>query len=144
MLSFLSLWRREWQTISVFLPREPHKQYEISYTWAHTSLIWICDFGLENEIFQNLLYRSSRQDRKYHVIVFFQLPYYKEHPDNESVHVRLIRKTALRQRSPDLWGGLDKPPTFSLPGEGTGLPRIQTHDTHPRSSLHTRRPEWAV
>ena len=71
------------------------------------------------------------------MIVFFQLPYYKEHPDNKSVHVRLIRKTALRQRSPDLWGGLDKPPTFSLPGEGMGLPRIQTHNTHPRSSLHT-------
>ena len=35
--------------------------------------------------------------------------------------MRLIRKTALRQRSPDLWGGLDKPPTFSLPGEGMGV-----------------------
>ena len=71
------------------------------------------------------------------MIVVFQLPCFKEHPVNKHVHEGLIRKMALRQRSPDLYRGLDKPPTFSLPGEGIGLPWIQTHDTHPRSSLHT-------
>ena len=27
-------WRREWQTTSVFFPREPHKQYEKAKNWT--------------------------------------------------------------------------------------------------------------